>query len=149
MRKSIGKFGEAIVSPFLRAVPLFLPLFAAFFLAVPDTANAQVWVASSITSTSATCSTSAIDSFGQPSPAATDYKQFSVFCAVNPSDGSAPITSAQCPFLSAANDNSSGIPLVEPIDNSNPTATCSISYTAQPGVTYTVFSVHLLSFNPD
>ena len=144
MRKLMGKLGGAIAGPLLRAATLFSLIFAAFFLALPETADAQIWVSSGFNSTSALtetayCSTSALDpATQQPSPAAADYALFIAACTVTPSTG-AVITSAQCPM------NPSGVPPGSPAAG-NPTGTCSITFQAQPGITYTVNSTHFLRF---
>ncbi len=154
MRKPLGKLG-AIVRSFPHAATLFLLLSAAFFLALPETANAQIWVTSGFMVTPATplgvsgitftpgsqtetafCSTSASNpTTGQSSPAAAAYNTFIASCTLTPSAGTT-IVSTQCPS--------------EPIydyPSGNPTGLCSIEFVPQPNVTYTVNSSHELQFN--
>ena len=134
MRKILGNFGNAFVGPLLHTVPLFLLISAAFYLALPENAHAQIWVSSGFTTSQdgtqeiATCSTSAVNpATGKPSPAAADYNLFYASCDVTPSTG-AVITSPQCPSGSrglAPGSSSSG----------NPTGQCSITFQPQPGIT--------------
>ena len=144
MRKLLGKLGGAIAGPFLRVVPLLLLIPAAFLLALPEAARAQIWVSSGFTVTpgglteTATCSTSAVNPNNPaqpPSAAAADYNQFVAYCKVTPSVG-AVIHSAQCP---AGSRGASG----------NPTAQCSVTFEPQRDVTYTVNSNHYYLFAVD
>ena len=160
MRKSLGELG-AIVGPLLRAATLFSLIFAAFFLALPQSADAQIWVSSGFVVTPATpgvpgiapipggqtetayCSTSAINpATNQPSPAANDYVSFIAICTVTASTG-AVITPTQCPIM-----NPDWIPQGSPASG-NPTGICSVTFQPQPNVTYTLNSTHSLEFNPD
>ena len=147
MRKFLGQLGEAIPRQFPYAATLLLLISAALSLALPETANAQIWVTSGFMVTpgaqteTAYCSTSAVNpSTGQNSQAATDYNEFFVYCTVTPSDGSATITSTQCPAGYAgrlpAGSSAGG----------NPTGQCSFTFQPKPGVTYTIKSKHGLQF---
>jgi hypothetical protein len=154
MRKLLGKLGGgAIARPFPHAVTLFLLISASVFLALPEAANAQVWVSSGFKAGSdaqhitAYCSTSAVDpNTGQTSPAATDYAMFSVLCYLTTSTGQ---TIVVLPY---------GVPPPYSIDGlghpitwgygvlGNPTALSSIEIQTQMGVTYTIHSYHQLNF---
>ncbi len=145
MQKLLGTLGGAIPRPFLHAATLFLLISAASFLAMPDAANAQIWISSGFAATpgaqteTATCSTSAINpATGLPSPTATDYESFTAACSVTPSTG-AVITSTNCP-VGAWNRSYA--------DTGNPTGQCSVTFQPQPGVTYTINSTHALWFYP-
>ena len=116
-------------------------LSAAFFLALPEAASAQIWVSSQFTVAPdgnremATCSTSAAEPNNPaqpPSAAAADYNQFLAYCTVTPSSG-AVITSSQCP---SGNKAATG----------NPAGQCSVTFQPQPNITYTVNSSHYVSF---
>jgi len=171
MRKSMGKLGDAIVRPFLRAVPLFLLLFAALFLALPETANAQVWVTSSLTPSpdgtqlTASCSTSAAYSnvgtlspwdtseaseyypagiqVGDPTWWAYWYQSFTASCAVTTSTGQT-IAFPGCPAGPLENNPQAltyGV-------TGNPTGQCSTTIQTQPGVNYTINSQHYIVLAP-
>jgi hypothetical protein len=144
MRKPLSKLGR-IAKSFPHAATLLLLLSTAFFLAQSETANAQVWVYSGFTvspgnqTVTATCSTTGVV------PA--DYSLFLATCAVTPSNGTALITSTQCPDpLQLTNPKLSDIPYGSPA-KANPLGVCSIVFQAQPGVTYTINSGHGLWFN--
>ena len=139
MRKPLGKMGEAFIRPFPHAATFLLLLSAAFFLALPETITAQVWVSSGFTVTpgsqtvTATCSTTGV--------VPGDYLLFLAACVVTPSNGTQAITNTQCDIQKLP------YPLVTEIEfNSpaagNPTGVCSIVFQPQPGVTYTINSVH-------
>jgi len=122
---------------------------AAFLLAPPEAANAQIWVSSEFTVAPdgdheiATCSTSAVNPNNPnqpPSAAAADYNTFLASCTVTPSTGTA-ITSAQCP--GGANGSVFNFPY------GNPTGQCATTFQPQPNVTYTLNSTHALEFNLD
>jgi hypothetical protein len=155
MRALLGKLGP-ITEPFLHVVPVFLLIFAAILIALPQTANAQIWVTSGFQSAAAGpggqqneiayCTTSAVDpATGQLSPAGAGYGgfmagygSFDASCSVTPSTG-AEITSAQCP----------GNPLTYPAGSAaggNPTGECTVAFQPQPGITYTVNSRHYIVF---
>jgi hypothetical protein len=159
MCKLLGKSVE-IARPLLYVPTLILLLSTAFFLALPETASAQIWVSSGFIVTPSTtigvsgitftpgnktetafCSTSAVDpTTSQNSPAAADYKRFLASCTVTPSTGAA-ITSTECP------GGASGSVLNYPYGN--PTGQCTITFQPQPDVTYTVTSTHALEFTLD
>ncbi len=143
MRKHLGKLGKVYVGLFPHTATPLLLLCAAFFFALPNAANAQIWVTSGFKATpgaqteTAYCSTSAVDpATGQPSPAAADYKHFDAYCTVHPSTGAA-ITTPDCsngPYNNPVGSTAAG----------NPTGVCSIVFQPQPGVTYTINSNHWL-----
>jgi hypothetical protein len=116
---------------------------AAIFLALPETANAQVWVSSGFKAGSdaqhetAYCSTSAIDpATGKVSPAATDYIGFQAGCVVSGSDGSSYTNSdANCNAFSTGSWISS-----------NPSAQCNIEFAITAGVSYVINAFHLVYF---
>jgi len=139
MRKILGKWGKATGRLILHAATLFLLLSAAFSLAFPEAANAQVLISSGFTvapgsqTVTATCSTTGV--------VPTDYYLFLATCAVTPSDGSAVITSTQCPDpLKLSWPKLSDIS--GPPAEGNPTGKCSIVFQARPGITYTINSGH-------
>jgi RHS repeat-associated protein len=105
--------------------------------------QAQIWVSSGFTAGSggqetAYCSTSALDpATGQASAAAGDYPYFLAACSMTGSDGPN-FTFSQCP-----NINITFAPY------GNPTGECSMNFTPQPGVIYTINSIHGLRFYPD
>ncbi len=147
--------GGAIGRPFLHAATLFLLHSAAFFLALPESANAQIWVTSGFLVTPATpvslsgitftpgnqtetayCSTSVVDpATGQNSPAAADYSKFIAYCTLTPSDGTT-IVSTSCPSGSG-------------YQSGNPSILCTTEFVPQPNVIYTINSWHALLFNRD
>jgi hypothetical protein len=152
MRKLLGKWGgNCDANPL--ATTLFLLICAAFFLALPDAANAQIWVTSGFIVTPATpvgvsgitftpgsqnetafCSTSAINpATGLPSPAAADYDAFIASCTLTPTAGTT-IISTSCPSGSG-------------LHSGNPSIQCYTEFVPQPNVTYTVTSSHALLFN--
>jgi hypothetical protein len=139
----------------------FLLISSAFFLALPTTANAQIWVSSGFELTPPTqltvsgitftpgnktetahCDTSAVNpTSGQVSPAAAGYQTFLASCTLSGSDGSVVTNSSDCPGgVDGALYN---------FANGNPIVHCGIDFTPQSGVTYTVNSKHALRFNVD
>ena len=153
MSNPLGRLAVAAIGSFPHAATFFSVIFAAFFLAAPETAYAQIWVSSGFNVTpsspstpggqteTATCSTSAVNpTTNQPSPAAADYRTFLASCAVTPSTGDV-ITSVQCP--GGSNGSVHNYPY------GNPTGQCSITFQPQPNVTYTLNSTHALEFNID
>ena len=155
MRNPLGRLGAATTGSLLHAATFFSLLFAAFLLAAPQTAYAQIWVSSGFNVTPSTpstpggqtetayCSTSALDpNLGQISSgqAALDYPEFFVYCTVTPSDGSAIIRSTQCPAGYSGNlpaGSSAG---------GNPTGQCSFTFQPKFGANYTIKSRHGLQF---
>ncbi|MFZ1086963.1 MAG: hypothetical protein WAN35_18520 [Terracidiphilus sp.] len=140
--------------PFLRISMIFLLLFAAFFLGMTESANAQVWVSSGFKPGSdakhetAYCSTSAIDpATGQISPAATEYEVFSVGCIVTASTGATfTILSNQSCTTAPFNYLYFGDAPFGQLYSGNTMETCNIDFQPLPGVEYTINSVHWLSF---
>jgi hypothetical protein len=154
MRKFLGKLGGAFSGPHPRAVTLFLLISASIFLALPETASAQIWVSSGFKAGSdaqhitAYCSTSAVDpndSFSV-TPAATDYATFSAQCRVTSSTGLTTYIPA-CEWSEVQNMLfiPNGFPAGTPATG-NPTGICSIDLPVVVGVTYKVESYHYLSF---
>ena len=116
---------------------------------MPEIANAQVWVSSGFipdtTGNSVTgyCSTSAVDpKTGVTSPAATDYPpEFGALCYVTTSAGST-ITFPNCPIPPSGSPADYFWFTGEDNNQVMPTARCSLDFPTQPGVTYTIHSVH-------
>jgi hypothetical protein len=146
--------GGAIQRPFLRLSTIFLLLSAAFILIMPEIANAQVWVSSGFipdtTGNSVTgyCSTSAVDpKTGVTSPAATDYPpEFGALCYVTTSAG-ATITFPNCPIPPSGSPADYFWFTGEDNNQVMPTARCSLDFPTQPGVTYTIHSVHRMGMD--
>ena len=113
---------------------------------MPETAAAQIWASSKFTTgpgtqETATCTTTGTNpNLGGASPAPADYSAFYASCSVTPSTGSV-ITYSLCPH--GAGGPPSGFP------SGNPTATCSMTFQPQPGVTYTLNSEHVVGFKTD
>jgi hypothetical protein len=120
---------------------------AAIFLALPETAHAQIWVSSGFKAGSdaqhitAYCSTSAVDpTTGISSPTAADYYVFFAGCSVTSSRGETYSTNPdQCPSYGSFHSWSNGMSYA-----GNPTGICTLSFPSVVGVTYTITSVHWL-----
>jgi hypothetical protein len=144
MRKLLGKLGGTIPGPFPHAVTLFLLILTAFFFAVPETGNAQVWVSSGFKAGSdaqhmtAYCSTSAVNPVtGETSPTAADYWLFTTACMVTASTG-ATFTNQNCYYGEDFEPSQAYL--------GNPTGICTIDFQPVPGVEYTINSGHWLWF---
>jgi hypothetical protein len=160
MRKPLGRLGGSHCSALLHAAILFSLIFAAFLLALPEAANAQIWVSSGFAVTPATpsvvsgitftpgsqnetaiCGTSAVNpANGLTSSAGADYNTFLASCTLTPSTG-AVINSPECP------GGDQGSVLNYPYGN--PIGVCGITFQPQPNVTYTLNSTHALEFKVD
>ena len=151
MRKPSGQGGGGAIQKLnLRIASIFLLLSAVYFLMMPETGHAQVWVSSGFKSGSdakhmqAYCSTSAIDpTSGQTSPAATDYPWFFASCSVTSSTGttftnSSPSCANAWGWISTTYIGGQ----YDLSGSANPTALCSIDFPIQSGFEYTINSIH-------
>ncbi|MGA3370192.1 MAG: hypothetical protein ABSC48_00355 [Terracidiphilus sp.] len=131
----------------LRISTFFMLLFSAFFLIMPETGNAQVWVSSGFKPgadaqhETAYCSTSAIDpKTGQVSLAASDYRMLTVNCTVTASTGATFTVQTCIPTgyeIYVDPDAYEGF-------GANPTVFCTINFQPSPGVEYIINSFHSL-----